>query len=185
MTDQYISTLTHHCGQGNEDDVITNINDVRNGLYLSLNSHVILGNDAAFLMTPNFAMDTDDVNDTAEPNERMCTAHVIKPHDEKFPPNLITGSRLRISNSPQFPPDILFNALYAGFVLHHFGTEAMGASITTKWKHLFYPDGPMTTANIGDEANIDDRSYAAIMARRRPEERVYTRYERRRQARLE
>ncbi|KAF8267713.1 hypothetical protein EI94DRAFT_1920943 [Lactarius quietus] len=187
--------VNYSTDQGNEDDVITNINDIRNGLYLSLNSHAILGTDAAFLMTPKFAMDTDDVNDTAEPNERMCTTHVIKPHDEKFPPNLITGysATLKLSHNGHggiigtgFPiyrgvEPLRIYKLFTLCTLELHNSTTLYQSLYLHKVRLYKPsllhwllhnNGPMTTANIGDEANIDDQSYAAITARRWPEELV-------------
>lgn len=156
-SDQYISTLTRCRGRGNENNIITEIDDVRNGLFLNRNACMIFGTELAFLMTPNFAINADDVDDTAEPDQRRYTTHVIQfNEDEKFPCYLITGSRCRIPDpvSPLFPPDILFDAIYAGFVLRHFGTEGMGDGIATKWKHHFYPDGPTATANIGSEESL-------------------------------
>ena len=106
---------------------------------------VTVGTSGEQCVRPNFAMNTNDVDDTAEPDQRRCTAHIV-PHKEKgrLPSNLVQGSQLEIPDlcSPQFPPDMLFDAIYAGFGLLHFGAEGMGDSITTKWKHFSPLMGP-------------------------------------------
>ncbi|KAH9174456.1 hypothetical protein EDB89DRAFT_1953198 [Lactarius sanguifluus] len=100
----YISTLTHRRGRDNKADFIEDIDS-----------------------TPNFAMDTADVDDTAPPGQKRYTAHIIQ-NGETFPSDCVPGSSFRITENTQFPPDILFDAVYAGFVLLHFGTEAMKES---------------------------------------------------------
>jgi hypothetical protein len=119
-------------------------------------------------MTPNFAMSTDDVDDMAGPDQRRYTAHIIQfNEDEKFPTYLVHGSRLHIPDpiGPWFPPDILFDAIYASFVLCHFGTDGMGDGIATKWKHHFYPDGTMPTSNNIGHAKVTDERCAAMLER--------------------
>jgi len=60
-TNEYIASLTRKRGQG-EESVISNINDVRNGLLLGVTIHnAFRRGRIAFLKTPNFAMSTSDV----------------------------------------------------------------------------------------------------------------------------
>ncbi|KAI9457611.1 hypothetical protein BJY52DRAFT_1426644 [Lactarius psammicola] len=147
---EYISTLTRRRGRDdNGDDIVTDIDSVRNGIFLNKMAHGLLGTQLAFLQlnpkqgapclrtqdsglpnfdigTPNFAMDTTDVDHKALPEHRGCTAHIIQ-LDTRLPVEFVSGSPLRISASHRFrpPPDVLFDAVYAGFVLHHFGTKGM------------------------------------------------------------
>jgi hypothetical protein len=57
------------------------------------------------MQTPNFVMNTTDVDSMAQPTER------------RFP---------RHQNGPQ---TILFDAVYAGAILHNFGTHALPVKI--------------------------------------------------------
>ena len=99
-------------------------------------------------------------------------AHIIR-HDENecLPYGLVSNTQLNIPDpvNPQFPPDILFNTVYASMILCHFGTETMRDGVTAKWKHLFYPDsnGPMTKANTDHMTGLDE--CATPMTRRREE----------------
>jgi hypothetical protein len=49
-------------------------------------------------------------------------------------------------------------------VLCHFGTEKMRDGISTKWKHLFYSNGPTTRANTGSMTILDE-SVATVAKR--------------------
>ncbi|KAH8980749.1 hypothetical protein EDB86DRAFT_3087629 [Lactarius hatsudake] len=89
---------------------------------MPITAHVILGSQLGFLVTPNFAMDTADVDDTAPPEQKRYTAHIMQ-NGDTVPSDCVPGSSFRITENAQFPPDILFDAVYAGFVLLHFGTE--------------------------------------------------------------
>jgi len=82
-------------------------------------------------------MNKDDVDLTAPPREKRLTAHIQT--DVQLPAGLVSGTATRrISDSPQFPPDILFDAIYASFILSHFGTESVRDRITAKWEDTFY-----------------------------------------------
>ncbi|KAH8994546.1 hypothetical protein EDB92DRAFT_2113349 [Lactarius akahatsu] len=145
----HISTLTHHRGRDNEADLIEDIDSVRNGIFLCHHGHVILGSDLAFLVTPNFAINTADVDDTAPPGQKRYTAHIIQ-NGETFPSDCVPGSSFRITENAQFPPDILFDAVYAGFVLLHFGTEAM-KDFARKWKDTYSTQREAAYGAITDE----------------------------------
>lgn len=113
------------------------------------------------MQTPNFAMDTTDIDHNAPPEQRRCTAHIIK-LDTRLPVEFVSGSPLRISASPQFrpPPDILFDAVYASFILHHFGTKRMKDGITKEWKDSLYSGSNevMTTAHTDNKAITDEHA---------------------------
>ena len=97
--------------------------------------------DSANEQTPNFAMTTADVNPTALPTEKACTAHLfLLGHAERAflgDETLPLGSPLRVSNTPEWPPTILFDAVYAGAVLHHFGTQTLKDEVTVTWKDIY------------------------------------------------
>ncbi|KAH9058349.1 hypothetical protein EDB87DRAFT_1578073 [Lactarius vividus] len=105
--------------------------------------------------TPNFAMNTDDVG--GPPEEKRYTAHIIRTGTGRFPPDCVPGSSFQIAESPQSPLDIIFDAIYAGFVVLHFGTETMKDS-TGKWKDTFYPKGATTQREATYRAIIDERA---------------------------
>jgi hypothetical protein len=103
-------------------------------------------------------MNTADIDPTALPNEMRCTAHLFDPDESFWLPLAHSGSPLRISHTPHWPPDILFDAVYAGAVLHHFSTDALKAVLTSSWKNIFYPDGVMTTAEADKQVIEDERA---------------------------
>ncbi|KZP16672.1 hypothetical protein FIBSPDRAFT_1047317 [Athelia psychrophila] len=132
-------------------DIIDNIDNAQNGLFLNSIAHMVFGKDLAFLMTPNFAMDTADVDPTAPPTEKRCTAHLFM-HDST--PGLSGSFRIPDTpdtpdspntpdtpDTPPFPPAILFDAVYAGVVSTHFGTAELKDSDNATWQHTFYPGG--------------------------------------------
>ncbi|KAH9026847.1 hypothetical protein EDB85DRAFT_159729 [Lactarius pseudohatsudake] len=155
-SDKYILNFTRHCERGDKgDDIITDIDSIRNGILLNKVAHRTLGKNLAFLMvcgacmiphqslivsiqTPNFAMDTSDIDHDAPPDQKRCTAHLIQVNGP-YPREFVSGSIVQIAASPQFrpPPDILFDAVYATFILHHFGTKRVKDSIT-EWKDTLY-----------------------------------------------
>ncbi|KAH9026965.1 hypothetical protein EDB84DRAFT_1589110 [Lactarius hengduanensis] len=148
-SDEYISNFTRRRGRGdNKDDVITDIDDVRNGILLNKAAQGILGQNLAFLMTPNFAMDTTDVDHGAPPDQKRYTAHFIHVDEEPHPSDFVSGIPVRIAASRQSPPDILFDAVYASFILHHFGTKIVKDRIIQEWTDSLYPvtDGHAATS---------------------------------------
>ncbi|KAH9039889.1 hypothetical protein EDB85DRAFT_1887295 [Lactarius pseudohatsudake] len=80
-------------------------------------------------------MNTANIDNTAPPGKKRYTAHIIQ-NGEMFPSDCVLGSSFQITENAQFPPDILVNTVYAGFVLLHFGTESMKDSIRT-WKDTY------------------------------------------------
>ena len=84
-------------------------------------------------------MNTTDIDPTAPPAEKRCTSHVFttKPPIRAL---LFPGSTLSLSGTPRDPPAILFDAIYATTILHHFGTQSLRDLITIVWKDATYPD---------------------------------------------
>ena len=105
-------------------------------------------------------MDTSDIDPTAPPAEKRYTAHLFEPDERSYlgDGSLPLGSPLRISDDPMlWPPAILFDAVYAGAVLHHFGTQTLKDEVTGTWKNI-YPGGVMTAAHADYEAITDERA---------------------------
>jgi hypothetical protein len=113
-------------------------------------------------------MNTSDIDPTAPPAEPRCTAHLFRPDTPyrlgvRGRETLPSGSPLRISNSPEWPPAILFDVVYAGAVLHHFGTQTLKDEVAATWKDTY-------------NVNTDERVAAAKRSRNQAEERE-ARYE--------
>ena len=74
---------------------------------------------------------------------------------------------LRISgNNSDWPPAILFDAVYAGAVLHYFGTQALKDEVSRGWEDALYPGGIATVphADYADEG-ARERSRKRAQAR--------------------
>jgi hypothetical protein len=115
-------------------------------------------------------MDTSDVDSTAPPAEPRCTAHLFRPDTPSFfrirgREILPSGSPLQISDDPKWPPGILFDAVYAGAVLHHFGTQTLKDEVAATWKDTFYPGGVITAADADYKVTTDERAAAAKRSR--------------------
>jgi len=112
-------------------------------------------------------MNTSDIDATAPPAEKRCTAHFFRsglPEEKLLPPGGEThpfSHPLRISDSPKWPPAILFDAVYAGAVLHHFGTQTLKDEVATTWKDTFHSGGVMTATDADYKAITDKRAAAA------------------------
>ena len=193
---QYITTYTQRRSRDRTGgDIIQDIDNIRNGLFLNKLTHTALDKHVAFLMvcprgvictsesdgadeqTPNFAMNTSDIDPTAPPAKRRCTAHRFRLSDPVSlgglgaPPS---GSPLRLSDTPECPPPILFDAVYAGAVLHHFGTQTLKDEVVATWKETFYPGGVMTTAHA--DHKTDERAATAERIQKQTQDRK-ARYE--------
>ena len=101
-------------------------------------------------------MDTPDVDLTALPGEKRCTAHLFEPSKPYRLGTYPSGSPLRISDTPAWPPTILFDAVYASTVLHHFGTQTLKDVVTATWMDTFYPVGVTDQAHA--EALTEERT---------------------------
>jgi hypothetical protein len=105
--------------------------------------------DGADIQTPNFAMDTSDINPTAPPEEERYTTHLFDPAERPSlgKETLPLGSPLRICDDhTQWPPAILFDAVYASAVLHHFMPQTLKDDVTKTWNNIFYRGGAITRA---------------------------------------
>lgn len=103
-------------------------------------------------------MTTADVNCTAPPTEKRCTAHLFVPEE----PEAFGDRTLRSGYSVQtpdaadeWPPNILFDAVYANAVLHHFSPQTMQNTLK-RWRSTFYPRGITGAVGASYQAIIDE-----------------------------
>ena len=95
-------------------------------------------------------MDSNDVVPDADPSESMCIIHIFDP----LLPLNFGGARLRLATSEsnsdgadaakpnqQYPPSVLFDAVYGATVLHEFGVPDVRARVAEIWDELYYPRG--------------------------------------------
>ena len=96
--------------------------------------------DGSDKQTPNFAMETTDIDPNVPTGSERCSAHLFFP-DTRFlgDSRLQSGAPLRVAET-EWPPDILFDAVYASTVMHHFATEELN-DVFEGWKDMFYPGG--------------------------------------------
>ena len=101
------------------------------------------------MQTPNFAMDTTDVDPNADRAQETFTTHVFdEPLERSF---RISGSTVRVpSDMSTWPSSAFFDAIYGSAVLHHFGFAV--ADITEKWADVFYPGG-LTKEGLEEKVN--------------------------------
>jgi len=103
-------------------------------------------------------MTTADVDPSASPTEKRCTGHSFKPGRLSLAGNTggpPSGAPVRLSDTA-FPPSIIFDAVYAGAVVFHFGTEKLREA-STLWRNAFAPSGVRTAANTEYKAIIGQR----------------------------
>ncbi|KAH9962098.1 hypothetical protein BGW80DRAFT_1356783, partial [Lactifluus volemus] len=151
--DTYIESFSTHRRRDSSgvDDIVRNIDDIRNGLFLTLNLRLLLGRNFALLKTPNFAMDTTDVDSNADKAQERFTSHFFEHHYHEAS---LSGSAARIPADKSIrPPDALFDAVYASAVLHHFGVS-MNETLVN-WRVVFYPGWPMKAADVDNKRRCD------------------------------
>ncbi|KAI0293851.1 hypothetical protein B0F90DRAFT_1760624 [Multifurca ochricompacta] len=86
-------------------------------------------------------MTTEDVDPDESPETLQCTTHLFCPEYRGLLKNdrLNTGLALHIADSADWPPAIIFDAVYASVVLHHFGTDDFKDALSKFTKDTFYP----------------------------------------------
>ena len=101
-------------------------------------------------------MTTADVNPPGPPEEKRCTSHALITELSPFLELALKhNTSLRMSEDENWPPTILFDGIYAGAVVHHFGTRALRDKVIEKWKTAYYPDRNMTAAERAYKAIVD------------------------------
>ncbi|KAI0245053.1 hypothetical protein BJV78DRAFT_1270029 [Lactifluus subvellereus] len=163
--DMYIETFSTYRRRDTSgtNDIVRDIDNVCNGLFVNVIIHCILGQHVAFLKTPNFAMDTTDVDLNADGAEERYTTHVFD--HSQWPFAIPPGSPIQVPSNMSrstWPPATLFNAVYASAVIYHFGV-AMG-DVLKMWGDVFQPGGPTTAAHTDDkhrcnQADADEENY--------------------------
>ena len=116
-------------------------------------------------------MDTSDVDFTLPPTEERCTTHLFEPDVRYYlgDTTLPLGSPLHMSNTPDWPPAILFDAVYASSVLHCFGAQALKDEGAAPWKEAFY--GVMSAGQADYKALLDKRAADADKSSKHNQER--------------
>ena len=119
-------------------------------------------------------MTTSDIDRTAQSDEKRYTAHLFSPNDRYGfgDPTLVgSGPRLRVPNTTnEWPPDILFDIVYAGAVLGHFSTPTLEDELSKGWKDTFYP-GVMSTTQADYKEITDERAAARERKEKQAQER--------------
>jgi hypothetical protein len=69
-------------------------------------------------------------------------------------------ARLRLSNTHLDPPAIVFDAVYAGAIVHNFGTQEMKDVLASTWGDIIYLGGIRNTAGAEQEARIGELAAA-------------------------
>ncbi|KZT63137.1 hypothetical protein DAEQUDRAFT_770878 [Daedalea quercina L-15889] len=127
---EYNKALTEcMCSVQAPEDVIDDINDVRNGIFIKGDLHTAFGVLLAVLVTPNFAMDVSDVPGSAHTPTHTstgCTLHIFE-GDIIIGASLQwvlieSGSQVRIADKA-WPPAVLFDAVYASLALKTFSVK--------------------------------------------------------------
>lgn len=107
-------------------------------------------------------MTTTDVDHAAQPEEGRYTAHIFTPGMQYALGDLTRvrfGSPLRLPNmTNEWPPDILFDIVYAGAILHHFSTRTLKDELTKSWKDILNSEGVTTAAQADHKAVTDKRT---------------------------
>src|SRR5882672_6804612 len=98
-------------------------------------------------------MDTTDVDSNADGAQERFTNHLFNRDLE--PIARPSGSAVRVpSDMSVWPPAALFDAVYAGAVVHHFGIKE--PDFLKNWEGAFYSGGgPMKAAQADDRQRND------------------------------
>ncbi|TFY69235.1 hypothetical protein EVG20_g3230 [Dentipellis fragilis] len=155
----YIEAFTRgrHRGPDDENDIIDDIDSVRNGLFLDKALHAELGSDFAILVTPNFAMDTSDVD--VQPGT-YCHGRRYTAHFFDLPSVEVSNLPGRAIRTPEkmseWPPTVLFDAVYASAVLHHFGV--IPPKTLDPWNDIFYPGERTATEQVDEQRRREEEA---------------------------
>ncbi|KAI0779459.1 hypothetical protein C8Q74DRAFT_1437456 [Fomes fomentarius] len=152
----YISAFTSRRIRDVNDMIIEDIDSVRNGLFMNKFLHVDLGHTFALLKTPNFAMNTSDIDPTTpDGDELRVSAQYLQVQPEEPSQFMALGGRengtpLRIpaqnEGPADWPLDCLLHATYATAVMENFGIQSHKDIISKLWRPQFSPGGSMNAA---------------------------------------
>ncbi|KAE9406239.1 hypothetical protein BT96DRAFT_915466 [Gymnopus androsaceus JB14] len=116
--------------------IIDDINDTRNGILVRKDKRIVLGKNLAILKTPNFALNASDIIATANSNDELYIYTPFRRRRTRSSDTKTFGSNhcIRVpDDKSDWPPDFLFDAMYASAVLFHFHTQKTGS-----WREKFY-----------------------------------------------
>lgn len=102
-------------------------------------------------------MDTTDVDPNADRAQERFTSHLFVPSSEVLPGLSSTAVRVP-SDTSIWPPTMLFDAVYAGAVVHHFGIK--DPDFLKNWNGAFYPGGGPMNAAEADKRSRSDQADA-------------------------
>ena len=116
-------------------------------------------------------MTTTDIDPNAEPTEKRCVVHLFDPdRPMSFGDSSIhSGSPVRMpASTDDWPPGILFDAVYANCVQRHFSPKTLETTLKP-WKSSFYP-GEITNAGQASYQKIIDKRAADTESRKEQSE---------------
>ncbi|TFY67402.1 hypothetical protein EVG20_g3957 [Dentipellis fragilis] len=132
----YIDAFTRGRSRGpdKKNSIVSDIDSVRNGILVDATLHRVLGCEFTILVTPNFAMDSGDIEEGAQ--GQRFTAHFFEPSLARLYRDF-NGQAIRCPRDmSQWPPAVLFDSIYARTVVHYFGI--LPKSVLEPWKDIFY-----------------------------------------------
>ena len=184
----------NHC----HPTIIDNINDVRNGMLLLWQIQRYLGKVVAFLpvythhyqacnldlsstQLPNEYMTSQDVSNTLP--ERSYILHDLKPQGPEPTPErhliIPQGHPIRVS-SQDWPPDILFDTIYASAAITMWGAGShFKDHVKSGWTENFYGGTPVDKHDGGKSHMKEEQAQATQQQQQQSESRA-KRYELRR-----
>src|SRR5258707_3580135 len=112
-------------------------------------------------------MNTTVIEPAAQPEDQRYTTHLFSDMrgylGDPQPP---LGSPLQISDTVQWPPAILFDAVYADAVIRNFGTQTLKDEVTKTWKNIFYPGGIIIVEQADCQFTVEERHQNHAQERR-------------------
>ncbi|KZT04831.1 uncharacterized protein LAESUDRAFT_750971 [Laetiporus sulphureus 93-53] len=164
--DEYIDVLTRNCGRDPDNaDHIDDIDDCRNGLYLYMSLHRQRGSrDIGFLVTPNLAMSSNDMNPEWDADQPQWVFHdfrgTLDPSPEfSIPAYGMTHPHNQPIRIPEgrndWPPRVLFDAVYASVIMKYFSHKEFVDFVNAHWKDRYNQREVTATCSNGGKAKRD------------------------------
>ncbi|PCH44109.1 hypothetical protein WOLCODRAFT_154146 [Wolfiporia cocos MD-104 SS10] len=150
----YIRRLTQIRSGGQLD--INSIDDPRNGLLIDVGTHARRKyGKVAFIPTPIRSLTSSDVAGAADtaPDSYRLTLHSFTKNARCWRLS-VHGyeAQLRLPLPDNWPPEIIFTALYAGWAIKAWGPPGFAELLGKTTDNLYYPDGLYKRdADIGEE----------------------------------
>jgi hypothetical protein len=124
--------------------------------------------------TPNFAMDTSDIDANAGGGEERYTTQLFDPDDSDIP---LLNVKIQVPpGTSNWPPASLFEAVFANAVVRHFHTKNNNdefLEVLKKWDGMFYPaSGFMTTERASGKRRYDHDAEESTVYKKRKEDRA-------------